>query len=143
MVTIARRKLLAALTGAAVWPVAARSQQSAEMPVIGWLESGSRQTVADYSPAFHQGLAEMGYVEGRNVAIEYRFANSQYDRLPLLVAELVRRRVAVIYAINTANAVRRPSRQPRRYRSYSRMAATRSSLVSPPASTTPAATSLA
>ena len=100
-----RRKMISALGGAAAWPLVGRAQQSAEMPVIGWLESGSRQTVADYSPAFRQGLADMGYIEGRNVIIEYRFADSQYDRLPLLVAELVRRRVAVIYAINTANAV--------------------------------------
>jgi putative ABC transport system substrate-binding protein len=83
----------------------ARAQQPVEMPVIGWLESGSRQTTADSLAAFRQGLAEMGYIEGRNVTIEYRFADSQYDRLPPLVAELVRRRVAVIYASNTSNAV--------------------------------------
>jgi putative tryptophan/tyrosine transport system substrate-binding protein len=73
--------------------------------VIGWLESGSRQTTADYSPTFRRGLAEAGYVEGQNVAIEYLFADSQYDRLPALAAELVRRRVALIYAIKTAKAL--------------------------------------
>ena len=101
-----RREFITLLGGiAAAWPLAARAQQPAEMPVIGWLESGSRQTTADYSHAFHQGLAEIGYVEGQNVAIEYRFGESQNNRLPPLVAELVRRRVAIIYAINTANAV--------------------------------------
>jgi putative tryptophan/tyrosine transport system substrate-binding protein len=101
---VKRRQFMTLLGGVAAWPLAARGQQ-ATMPIIGWLESGSRQTTADYLPSFRQGLAEAGYVEGQNVAIEYRFADSQYDRLPLLVAELVRRRVAIIYAINTANAV--------------------------------------
>jgi putative tryptophan/tyrosine transport system substrate-binding protein len=103
--TIARRKLLAAFAGAAAWPLVARAQQLPHIPVIGWLESGSRQTTADYSPGFRRGLAETGYVEGRNVVIEYSFADSHYDRLPALAAEFVRRRVAIIYAVNTANAV--------------------------------------
>jgi putative tryptophan/tyrosine transport system substrate-binding protein len=99
-----RREFITLLGGAAAWPLAARAQQPT-LPVIGWLESGSRQTTVDYSPAFHRGLAEADHVDGRNVAIEYRWANSQYHRLPALVAELVRRGVAVIYAVNTANAV--------------------------------------
>jgi putative ABC transport system substrate-binding protein len=99
-----RRQFVTLLGGAVAWPMAACAQQPA-VPVVGWLESGSRENTADYFSAFRQGLAEAGYVEGQNVTIEYRFADSQYDRLPALAGELVRRRVAVIYAMNAANAV--------------------------------------
>src|SRR5262249_28750551 len=100
-VTIGRRELLAALGGAAAWPFAARGQQAA-MPVVGFLHLGSPEAVAPNVAAFRQGLNETGFVDGRNVAIEYRWAQGQYDRLPALAADLVRRKVTVIAACATS-----------------------------------------
>src|SRR5260370_38890512 len=89
-----RRDFGIVLGSAALWPAAARAQQP--VPVIGFLHSASPDAYADSLRGFRQGLKDTGYVEGENVAIEYRWAESQLDRLPALAAELVRRRVAGI-----------------------------------------------
>jgi putative tryptophan/tyrosine transport system substrate-binding protein len=97
-----RREFIALLGGAAAWPLAARAQQSA-VPVIGYLNGGSARS--DELTAFRNGLAELGFVESRNVAIEYRWANNESNRLGELTADLARRRVAVIAAFGGSSAL--------------------------------------
>jgi putative ABC transport system substrate-binding protein len=102
---IRRREFIAGIGSVAAWPVAARAQQPA-IPVVGFLSTQSADDEYNYvTIPFLQGLKETGYVDGQNVAIEYRYAENQFDRLPALAADLVRRRVAVIVAAGATAAV--------------------------------------
>jgi putative tryptophan/tyrosine transport system substrate-binding protein len=97
---VKRRQFIAGLGSAAAWPVVARAQQAA-MPVIGFLYAQSADDSRNFSVGILQSLRETGFVEGQNLAVEYRYAENQYDRLPALAADLVSRRVAVIVAGTT------------------------------------------
>src|SRR5262245_37227661 len=101
---VGRREFVALLGGAAaVWPLAARAQQSA-VPIVGYLSAAASDSPPANLAVFRRGLTEAGYVEGQNVAIEYRWAGDQPDRLPALATELVSRKVTVLYAVSNAAA---------------------------------------
>jgi putative ABC transport system substrate-binding protein len=105
MLGLRRRQFIMLLSGAAVaWPLAARAQQP-KAPVIGFLERKSARDAGQMLAAFHRGLNEAGFIESRNVAIEYRWAENHPDRLPMLAADLVQRKVAVIAAPDTGSAI--------------------------------------
>jgi putative tryptophan/tyrosine transport system substrate-binding protein len=96
-----RREFIILFGGAAAaWPLAARAQQQPQMPVVGFMGGGSRASLHDALLAFEAGLKEMGFIEGQNLALEYHFADGQYERFPAFAADLVQRRVSVI-AVST------------------------------------------
>jgi putative ABC transport system substrate-binding protein len=99
-----RREFITLLGGGAAWPLAARAQQSA-IPIVGFVEGRSAEATVRQAAAFRKGLNETGYVEGQNVMVEYHWLDGQYNRLPALMADLVRRRVAVIAALSNPPAL--------------------------------------
>src|SRR5262249_58527732 len=102
--SLRRREFITVLGGAAAWPLAVGAQQP-RLHVVGWLSTRNSETDAYVLPAFRRGLNRQGYVEGRNVTIEYRWSDTQDDRLPALAADLVRRQVAVVAAVGAAQLV--------------------------------------
>ena len=123
-----RRDFIAALGGAAAWPVAALGQQPA-MPVVGFVNGGSPEGMARYAAAFRSALNKSGYVEGQNVTVEYHWLDGHYDRVPAIIADIVRHRVAVIAAPGPLGQRSLPKPQPRRSRSSLAAGMTPSSLV--------------
>src|SRR5262245_58819226 len=101
MFTLGRRGFVALIGGLAAWPLAARAQQPAKLPMVGFLDSRSPDGLTERVRAFRRGLKDTGYVEGENVMVLYSWAENQTDRLPDLAADLVRRQVAVIATPNT------------------------------------------
>src|SRR6516164_10810446 len=111
-----RRELFVLSAGAAVaWPLAAHAQQPA-MPVVGFVNGGVADASANRVAAFRKGLSEAGYAEGQNVLVEYHWLEGHYERLPAVMADLVRRRVAVIAAAGSTEARSQPKLQPQRSR---------------------------
>jgi putative tryptophan/tyrosine transport system substrate-binding protein len=99
-----RREFIAGLAGAAVWPITSQAQQPT-LPVVGFIHGGEADAFTQLAVAFRKGLSETGYVEGQNVTVEYHWLEGQYDRLPALIADLIRRRVAVMAACVTPAAI--------------------------------------
>jgi putative ABC transport system substrate-binding protein len=99
-----RREFITLLGGAAVWPLDARAQQSA-MPRVGFLSPSRQEALRQQLVAFQEGLKELGYIEGQSVTIEYRFGEGQFDRLPSLASDLVRRQVSVIVVSTSASVL--------------------------------------
>ena len=105
-ILLRRREFMSALGGAAAWPLVAGAQQP-RLPVVGWLSSRNSETDAHVLPAFRRGLNRQGYVESRNVTIEYRWSDTQDDQLPAFAADLLRRQVAVLVAVGNATSMAR------------------------------------
>src|SRR6266436_2214459 len=99
-----RREVIAALAWVAAWPAGARAQQPT-IPVIGFLNASAPRVLRQPHASFREGLKESGYIEGQNVAIEHRFAEGQFDRMPAMAADLVRRQVTVLIAVSNAGAL--------------------------------------